>query len=378
MPEVVLHVGSFKTGTTFIQESLFANKQRLHDLGVLLPGRRWVDQAEAARALIARAEIDGVREADAWDRLAHECRRWTGPKAVVSMEFLAGLGKSKAEAAAASLAPGPITVVLGVRDLLGLLPAQWQTSIRGGGRTWTFDEYVAGVSASRPRRSSAGRHFWRRHDWPAIARRWALVAGSDRVRVVTMPGPGSGPEELWVRFGEASGLPTADLPPATRRNESMGAASVELVRRLNLRALEDLSLVDPDVDRSRRRWVRDVLSSGVLIERKNLETPLRAPAELRPWAASRAQLLLARLRADGVHVVGDAAEVMSPPSQSPEPVQHPPSERDVLLAGEFALERLSRGARSTAGRGNASELLEEVIEELHRLSVASAAKPGTV
>ena len=373
MSEVVLHIGAFKTGTTFIQESLFMNQSRLRDLGVLVPGNRWADQAAAARALIARGDSDVGRETDAWDHLADECRRWTGSSAVISMEFLAGLGASKVEAVVTSLQPGPITVVLGARDLLGLLPAQWQTSIRGGGRVWTFGEYAAGVTATRPRRSAAGRHFWRRHDWPAIARRWGAFAGPDRVRVVPLPGRGSDPSLLWWRFGAASGLPTADLPPATRKNESMGAASGELVRRLNVRATADSSGLSVEGDRLRRRWVRDTLCSGVLIEHKALETPLRAPADLRPWATSRAETLMTRLDADGVQVVGDVADLLPPAGDGPERHPRPPTEHDILRAGEFALDRLAPDVLSPARPGDEVEWLAEVVEVLYRLSVASAA-----
>ncbi|MFL6003092.1 MAG: hypothetical protein ACJ72P_09815, partial [Nocardioides sp.] len=49
---VVLHVGLMKSGTTFVQKSLFENKQALGEQGVLVPGTRWSKQAAAVQDVL--------------------------------------------------------------------------------------------------------------------------------------------------------------------------------------------------------------------------------------------------------------------------------------------------------------------------------------
>jgi hypothetical protein len=48
---VYLHIGEPKTGTTFVQEAMWANRARLAAQGVVLPGYSHRDHSRASRDL---------------------------------------------------------------------------------------------------------------------------------------------------------------------------------------------------------------------------------------------------------------------------------------------------------------------------------------
>jgi hypothetical protein len=87
----------------------------------------------------------------------------------------------------------------------------------------------------------------------------------------------------------------------TVRNASLGAAEVEVIRRLN-------EAVVPVLNQAQHRFVvehglRPTLSV-------DSPRPLRLPAEDLPWAREYAEGLVAELRRRGVHVVGGLTELV--------------------------------------------------------------------
>ena len=84
--QIFLHIGAMKSGTSFVQQKMLANKQALRDQGVLFPGERWREQVVAVQDVLG-TKRGGVKPEDtigAWDRLVEEMRAWEGT-AVVSM-----------------------------------------------------------------------------------------------------------------------------------------------------------------------------------------------------------------------------------------------------------------------------------------------------
>ena len=76
---VLLHVGTPKTGTSYLQDVLFRNQETLKDAGILYPADRFDAHFLAALDLL-RLPWGGL-ELDAhglWDRTATEVREWTG------------------------------------------------------------------------------------------------------------------------------------------------------------------------------------------------------------------------------------------------------------------------------------------------------------
>lgn len=366
MDEVVLHIGAFKSGTTFVQACLGKNQARLATRGVLSPA--WTDQAPALRQLIARPKAPThTRPPDAWDRLVETCLAWDGSRAIISMEYLSLLGGVKTDMAVSPFDDVPVRVVLTIRHLAGALPAQWQTSLRGGGHTWTLDEYVRAATSATPRRFAAGRHFWRRHNWPAIVGRWGRRVGVDQVRAVTVPAPGSPDVLLWRRFCQSASIDPDGLPATSRRKESLGAASAELVRRVNVRLAA--SPVPAAAVRQQRRWTKGTLAARTLLPRKPLEPTIVVPHVVDAWARERGSSMLARMVEQGVEIIGSESDLTYGVASGSEAV--PVSDADVVAAGEYALDRLV--AAGAAVGVDAVRSADDVVDELARLARASAA-----
>jgi len=77
---VFLHVGLPKSGTSYVQKTLTANKDSLEREGLLFPGDGWVAQVRAVQDVrqmkLAPSKRKGV--AGAWGRLVAEIAAWPG------------------------------------------------------------------------------------------------------------------------------------------------------------------------------------------------------------------------------------------------------------------------------------------------------------
>ncbi len=269
-----LHVGLPKTGTSFLQGVLAQSRPRLRELGYVYPFVRPEGMFHAAvelRGEYARWGLDPALVDGTWAALCDVAGRFAG-SAVVSHELLGG---APAEAAARALAALPGTelhLVVTVRDLARQVTAHWQEQVKNG-RTYAFSEYADEVldPAAHGARPDA---FWVEQDLPGVLQRWSQGLPPERVHVVVCPPRGAPREELWRRFAAAVGVDpgAVRLPPAAA-NDSLGAAQVALLRRVN-RAL-DGRLEQPRYAHVVKRFFAQRLLAGVAT------TPAQAPEELR-------------------------------------------------------------------------------------------------
>lgn len=297
---VYLHIGSPKTGTTYIQDVLWANRAALEADGVLLPGHYRFARVEAARELVKWDPEDGELP-ETWQRLAGEVNRWSGRSAVVSQEFLCSATTEQISAMVQSFRKSRVEIVLTVRDLARLVPAQWQTAMRQR-KTWTLEDYAGAVAGSNEgsQAKNAPRHFWRRHDYGPILQRFVAEVGLSQVRVVTVPPSGGDPAELWLRFCRACDLDPAKTTPGAMSHESLGAVSAELMRRLNAHpTIEEMPI------RAYHTSVNGALTRRVLSHRRSIEPGLALPPSYADWTDREATRLIADIEAVGVEVVGD-------------------------------------------------------------------------
>ena len=233
MADVFLHVGLPKTGTTTIQGALVERAGALTAHGVLVPGGRHAQQMAAYDLLGQRIPGDDAVVAGALDRLLAEINAYAGPRVVVSEEEL-GLARPRhVHRLVRGLSGHRVFVVIGVRDLGRTLVSAWQQSVVMGATT-TWSEFVAGIRqpGTGPTRAAAG--FALRHDVLRVLDAWAAHVPADRIRLVTVPPRGAPSDVLPTRFAQAADLPASvwvDVPPV--RNASLGAAEVEMIRRLN-------------------------------------------------------------------------------------------------------------------------------------------------
>lgn len=317
---LVFHVGLMKSGTTFLQGRLDANRSALAAQGVLFPGPSWGRQVRAVTDLIeGKNPVPG-----SWASLREELLAHPGV-GVVSMEYLGPIGAPRMRHLVEEL-PGPrLEVVVTVRDLGRSVPAMWQEFLKNR-QTWDWADYLRQIEHGGP----AHRRFWRQQDAGRIVRRWARVLGPEQVTVVTVPEPGGPPELLWERFREAVGIAEASWREAPRANESLGAASARLMLRLN-QETQDLS-------RAEYKGQVKALAKHVLAGRRRLEDPIgyRVPR----WLTGEAERIRREIGESGVRVVGSLQDLAPTSVRGVDPDRvSAASQHDAAVAGLLALLR---------------------------------------
>lgn len=308
-PEVFLHIGTMKTGTSYLQRVLARNADGLAQVGV-----RYANAGPGSgRAVHEAIGQDGADSAldGRWAMLVDEMTGWPGRAVVLSSELLSFVPGTTAAKIVASFAPAPVTVIVTARDLVRLLPSAWQNKVKHG-RAWAFPSFVQSVMSPSDDPGGPARSFWHHHDLATIVRRWVAAAGADRVVVVPVPPSGAAPEVLWQRFASVLRVdPQAfDAAQDRRSNLSMGFVETELLRRVNRELRE---LVDKD---THRQLVLKYLANEVLRPDPN-EAADRAAVVLGPeahaWAVQRSRELADDVVALGVRIVGDTEDLVPPP-----------------------------------------------------------------
>ncbi|GAA4371582.1 hypothetical protein [Nocardioides caricicola] len=324
---VILHVGAMKSGTSYLQRLLFLNRDRLADQGVLVPGNAWPDQVRAVSEVLERKRVVAAPPEGAWQGMVDEIGAASGT-AVISMEFLGPAAAAKIERVVSSFPTGTVEVVVTARDLGRSIPAMWQETLKNG-RFLPYDEYVAAIAD----RDGLGRRFWREQDVAGICERWSAAVGVDRMTLVTVPTPGAPSTLLWERFASTLGVDPAGFAEPGPTNESLGAASAEVLRLLNER-VEGMAYGEY------ARKVKQQLAKRVLAKRRGEEPGVGY--EPSPWLRERAGQLVEQLRGSGIRVVGDLAELTPLAVSGARPGGLPPEEQ--LAAAVAAIEGLVRAS----------------------------------
>jgi len=330
MADVFLHIGLPKTGTTSIQAALDQHADALADAGILLAGGRHRAQQLAAYDLLGQriAGDDSDVVPGAFRHLVEAVNAYDGDRVVVSEEDLGLAGRRQVRRIVSALRDHRVFVVVGVRDFGRTLVSAWQQSVMMGG-TSSWQTFVA--AARDPDRAGValGTGFWLRHDLLQVLDAWSTHVPPERIRIVTVPPVGSPSGLLMDRFAEAAGLPAGIWGDAVRpRNQSIGVAEVEVVRRLNESLVGVLN----------KKQYRHVIEAGI---RARLEPTgsraLELPAEDLAWACQRSQAVIEEISRRGHPVYGDLRDLI--PTDTPEPARRldQATEAELLAAAEAAL-----------------------------------------
>ena len=354
---VFLHIGEPKTGTTFIQQVMWGNRAELAAQGVVLPGHHPQDHFRASQDLrgIEKLASDPAGSwTGEWEILASQAKQ-PGKTAVISHELFSAADPEQAATAVRSLQPAQVHIVLTVRDMATLLPAEWQETVKHrNARSWEdwLGDVIDRESVDADRRQW---WFWRVHDTLAILRLWAEHVPPQRIHVVTNPPRGSAAGLLWERFASLLGIDPgcADLSRA-RPNVSLGMAETEFLRRLN-QALPGSDAV-PD-------WfymwnVKETVAHRALAGRPR-GGRLILPAERDAWAKQQSETLIDGLRTSGCQIAGDLDDLRPPQvTQPPAGPSDQPAEAilDAAVQAAAALvvnqyQREYPAARPKEGRG---------------------------
>lgn len=341
-PRVYLHIGEPKTGTTFLQDVLWRNRDLLAARGIVLPGYERRDHVRARRDLRGEVREAGDlahRWEGEWDVLAAQAM-CAPAGAVISDEMLATCTPAQAGRAAASLAAAQLHVVLTVRAFPAILPAHWQEVIKCGG-TVGWPEWLARIAAADPARRRGQFGFWAAHDTLEIVRTWGRHVPAGRLHVITTPRPAS-PQLLWGRFAAVLGIEAGGVDlSAARANSSLGYPQAELLRRINA----GLAAAVPDWFYTRQ--LKPVLGEQVLPALPGGAPPV-LPPELQAWAQDQARRLTAGLGEAGCHLAGDLTELLPAAAALPVP---PPRAAGPLSPPD------PPGAPEPGGQAAGSELM---------------------
>lgn len=329
MADVFLHVGLYKTGTTTIQGALAATAERLAAAGVLFPGGHRAQRLAAYDLLGQRVGGETRGEAaGALGRLVDLVAAHDGPAVVVSEEELSLARPRQARRLVRALHGHRVFVVVGARDMARTLVSAWQQTIVNGGTT-PWREFVASVQGRAGAPPSEGVSFHWRHDLLRVVDTWSSVVPAERVRLVTVPPPGAAGTTLLARFAAAAELPAGwpgDQQPV--RNVSLGAAELEVVRRLNAAVGERLNATQH----------RFVIEAGIRARLAGATgRPLELPAEHLGWARSHGEALVAELRQRQVVVHGDLADLVPSGARTHGPDLDQVSGAELLDATQAAL-----------------------------------------
>jgi hypothetical protein len=331
---VFFHVGLPKTGTTFLQTTMWHNRARLREQGFLYPGTKRMDHYHASQVVRGAPASRLGDDAGAWDAIVGALADWDGD-GLVSHEFFSMASGRQAKAAVRALAPAEVHVVVTARDYLRQFPAVWQESLKMNSDLG-FDEFMEHALAYRLR----GAWGWRSQDIPAVLARWGKATRPRRVHLVTVP-PADAPRDLlWQRWCEVLGIDDTGFDrDLSFANESLGAPQAALLHRVKpwlTGALEEGPV--------RHRWVRGYFGHDVLVPQAG---PKPGP---RPDQAERLRKLcleaVTELENRRYVVTGDLRDLVPPedPPLGPHPDDVPDSE--VVEVAARAIDRMIHDVRS--------------------------------
>lgn len=296
---VYLHVGLPKTGTTYVQSVLWANKRTLAEQGILLPGRRPVDHMWATLVVRERPDLSSRRPQarTSWTRILEQVHAHEGP-AIISHEFF---GAASAEQAARAIADlgCEVHVVVTARDMLTVVASYWQEYVKHGFHAIPLDTFP-------PAGGGSSEWTWDALDLEQVVRRWGAALPPEQVHLLVVPGKEAPRDALWLSFAAIVGIERAetfDLARA-RDNSSLGVVEAELMRRI-CHGLEDFeSAMDRGV------WLRSYLAHRHLVPRQGSRP--RPSAERVAELRARADRAVAWLSTSGHDVHGELERLRVP------------------------------------------------------------------
>jgi hypothetical protein len=327
---VLLHIGTFKTGTTAIQGALFRARPQLVEHGVLHAGAtRHPIQAVLAVTGARPPRGRATPHIEHWKRLVDQVTAAADKLVIVSSEHLTDADVETAHRVVRELGGPRVHVVVTLRPLVKIMSSQWQQYVKYQS-TASYESWLETML----KRSPAGRAtttFWHRHSHAVLVDRWASVVEPESVTVVVVDEADRG--FLPRTFEELAGLPSGLLVTEKHtENRSLTLGEIELVRQIN-------------VEFRRRDWsdelYKRVVRNGLALQMQTNRTPRADEARITTpqWALDKAAEIgaaaAAELSALGVRIVGDIS-TLGARELAEEPYEA--ARADMLLAVDAARE----------------------------------------
>jgi hypothetical protein len=341
-----LHVGTPKSGTTYLQDKLALNRDNLERQGLEYLRTRTGNHFEAALDLIGERWAGEEKTARGqWEALSLEARK-TRRNVLVSHEILAAARPECVARAMNSFPHHEVHVIVTARDLGRQIPAEWQERVKHrGGREYA--NFLKALMRSY-RTKERALWFWKVQHLPRIIATWGASLPPERVHLVTVPPPGGPPDELWHRFSGVLGLSQrASYAESETTNASLGGAEVTMLRRLNKALAEEKVPREVYVN-----WVRETIVKEVLAEREDRQ-PITIPPKRRRQVDRITETWLEEIRASRVDVVGGLDDLEPVWPDGTEPWRNPDNADSELIA-EAAIDSLAH-VLARVGRTPATE-----------------------
>ena len=315
---IFLHVGLPKTGTTFLQGLLLEHAPTLAAEGLHYPlghGHAHFHAALDARGNHSFGGGERPGAAGAWGRLVAAATEVAG-RVILSHEIFATADAEHAAAALESLRPHEVHVVVTVRDPARQIVADWAESVKHG-RQQSFETYLrrAGITTSHTSKVAKNSTVFEAQRLAKVLRVWGTGLPPERVHVVTVPPSGGDPGELWRRFASVLGIEEPDrFRPGTgvRRNERLGVADVELLRRVS-QAL-DRRIISQEFG----AVTKELYAQSILLRVSSTPPPV-LPETHRFRADRLADRWIEDINAAGYDVVGDLDDLRPRHADGPGP-----------------------------------------------------------
>lgn len=328
--KVFAHVGLPKTGTTYIQQLMYANADAFAAQGVTVVGNHKLHFDAGSEIAGVRAPRRRVVPEGEWDQVVRLVGKVRTDTALFSNERYSLTRGEGVARMAGSFPDSELHVVVTLRDLVEAAPSAWQEHVKNGGtQTWPefCDDWASDpedVDRTRVRRVFEN---WPRHLPP------------ERIHVVTAPRPGAPQELIFERFCSVVGVDLAGMETLQpeRSNTSLDPVVTEMLRGLNARRPS----LPVDVHKDEvKKWL-----AGGILERRDVPRPTLTGAALAD-AEGETGWLVRTMREGGFHLVGDLAELVT--EKAPPSVVPAPTDADLLDA---ALEALAAMTQRSHQRG---------------------------
>ena len=195
---VFLHPGPLKTGTTYLQSLLCANRESFLAQDVTIVGDQGSHHRVANELMRRKSPRTRQVPKGAWNRTRAAVLRAPGD-VVMSCERYSLFRVEHARRVLEDLADREVHVVLTLRDLVAVLPARWQEGIKNGGTaTWAqFQDRIAEDPAQVRKMTRAS----------STLEAWAAALPAERIHVVTVP-PSSAPGRCCSSGSARRSVPT--------------------------------------------------------------------------------------------------------------------------------------------------------------------------
>lgn len=361
---VFLHVGTPKSGTTFLQSVWWANKPALREQGLLLPGRGINDHYWASCEVRGGPPLRHVPEhgQQSWRRLLNRVADFDGD-ALISHELFSAAATDRARQALEDVAEvaDEVHVIVTARDLVRQIPAEWQQRTKHG-HSQTFAEFVEQVQ------HDPTMHFWRVQDLPAVLDRWSQGVDPSRVHLVVLPPPGGPSSLLWDQLCTVTGVDGTGMPErASRRNESLGLAEAEVMRRISGELNRD------GLAKSTERILKNWFAEQILRSAEPEPERIVLPPSAYPWVVDRGRAMRDELGARGYHVVGDLEDLAPSPEPSPGRSFEQLSEDEVSTVAVRALARFVEHEEESRARAREAEAARRAEAQAQAQAARAAA-----